>query len=246
VFGRPGAFFYAWIVCLSTLGALNSIIFSAGRLAQAAGQRHYLPAFLKLGSGMSTSSTSTRTTSVGIFTRARSLLSPEKDQNTPMQVPLNPSKPLIIFDYSLKFSRNAMLLNAGLAAMYIVLGSFRGLLSFKGNNIGRLLYNLRLADFCLSGMVEYIVYLTTISGLLLLRYREHYSDNVSPGVRIYLTPIFNPVIFCSIAALIVLRSTIAHLPQALMIVLLFGTSAVVYQSRWWKMISGVEVPSPAG
>lgn len=52
IFGKPGTIFYAWIVCLSCLGALNSIVFSTGRLTQAAGARHYLPAFLKSDAGL--------------------------------------------------------------------------------------------------------------------------------------------------------------------------------------------------
>ncbi|KAI9778098.1 MAG: hypothetical protein M1839_008402 [Geoglossum umbratile] len=46
VFGPGGALFYAWVVCLSCLGALNVKIFTAGRLTQAAVRRNYLPAFL--------------------------------------------------------------------------------------------------------------------------------------------------------------------------------------------------------
>jgi len=33
----------------------------------------------------------------------------------------------------LKFSRNAMVLNAAVAAIYVAIGSFRALLSFKGS-----------------------------------------------------------------------------------------------------------------
>jgi hypothetical protein len=139
-----------------------------------------------------------------------------------------------------------MLLNAGLASVYVVLGSFRGLLSFKGNHIGGYLYDLQLTDLCFPGMIEYIVYLATISGLLVLRYREQSSDNVSPSARMYRTPIVNPIIFCFIAALIILRSTIAHVLQALILVLAFGTSAIIYRSEWWRMISGVKLLSPAG
>jgi amino acid transporter len=51
VFGRPGALFYAWIVCLSCLGALNAQMFSTGRLTQAAGALNYLPAFLNAAAG---------------------------------------------------------------------------------------------------------------------------------------------------------------------------------------------------
>jgi hypothetical protein len=87
-------------------------------------------------------------------------------------------------------------------------------------------------------MVEYIIYLTTVSGLLLLRLRAR-SPNMEPASRVYLTPIFNPIIFCCVAALIVLRSAIAHLVQALVILFLFGASTLLYRSRWWKKVVGL-------
>ncbi|KAI9783532.1 MAG: hypothetical protein M1839_003702 [Geoglossum umbratile] len=46
ILGEPGAWFYALMVCLCSLGSLNALVFSASRLTQAAGARNYLPAFL--------------------------------------------------------------------------------------------------------------------------------------------------------------------------------------------------------
>lgn len=47
IIGRSGALFYTWVVCVCSLGSLNSIVFSTSRLTQAAGNRHYLPPFLR-------------------------------------------------------------------------------------------------------------------------------------------------------------------------------------------------------
>lgn len=83
VFGRPGAIFYACVVGLSCLGALNAIVFSAGRLTQAAGARQYLPAFLNAAADSSASETRDHrriSTSGG----SGSSLIRVKKQNTPL------------------------------------------------------------------------------------------------------------------------------------------------------------------
>jgi hypothetical protein len=49
VFGRLGVLFYTWVVCMCSLGSLNSNVFSTSRLTQAAGDRQYLPPFLQAG-----------------------------------------------------------------------------------------------------------------------------------------------------------------------------------------------------
>jgi hypothetical protein len=84
-------------------------------------------------------------------------------------------------------------------------------------------------------MVEYVVYLTTVSGVLVLRFRSRSADK-EPHSGLYRTSIFNPLIFCCVSALLVIRSAIAHMLQALIIILLFGTISLVYQSRWWQKL----------
>jgi hypothetical protein len=86
-------------------------------------------------------------------------------------------------------------------------------------------------------MVEYVVYLTTVFGVLLLRFRPLSADK-EPHNQLYLTPIFNPVVFCCVATLIVIRSAIAHVPQALIIILIFGTGSLVCRSSWWQKLVG--------
>jgi hypothetical protein len=87
-------------------------------------------------------------------------------------------------------------------------------------------------------MIEYVVYLTTVSGLLFLRFRPRPADK-DPLGRIYLTSISNPVAFCCVATLMVARSAIAHVIQALVIVLVLGTGSLVYQSSWWRSLVAV-------
>jgi hypothetical protein len=87
-------------------------------------------------------------------------------------------------------------------------------------------------------MVEYIVYLATASGVLVLRFRNPAADNdLRRGT--YLTPIFNPIAFSCVAGLIVIRSAIAHMLQGLTIVLIFGIGFLIYRSSWWRKLANV-------
>ena len=80
-------------------------------------------------------------------------------------------------------------------------------------------------------MVEYIIYLATAFGILVLRHQHPAADNdLHRGI--YLTPIFNPIAFSCVAALIVIRSAIAHILQGLTIVLIFGIGFLIYRSNW--------------
>ncbi|KAG8162059.1 hypothetical protein KVR01_007824 [Diaporthe batatas] len=107
--GTAGKIFYAWIVCLSCLGTLHAIVFSAGRLTQAAGSHSYVPQFL----GRSATPPLQRLRGL-CGERGRHRSSVDLDvtrQNIPA---------------------NAMLLNAALACIFVLTGTFRQLLTFKG------------------------------------------------------------------------------------------------------------------
>jgi len=91
-----------------------------------------------------------------------------------------------------------------------------------------------------TGMVEYIVYLATASGVLMLRFRHPSADN-DRRRGIYLAPIFNPIAFSCVATLIVIRSAIAHMLQGLTIVLIFGIGSLIYRSGWWRKLVNVSV-----
>jgi hypothetical protein len=88
-------------------------------------------------------------------------------------------------------------------------------------------------------MVEYIVYLATASGVLVLRLRYPAADDdLHRGI--YLAPIFNPIAFSCVAALIVIRSAIAHMLQGLTVVLIFGIGFLIYRSSWWRKLVNVK------
>ena len=89
-------------------------------------------------------------------------------------------------------------------------------------------------------MVEYLVYLTSVSGLLVLRF----AADRQPLSRVYHTSIINPIIFSCVAALIVVRSAIAHVVQALVIVVLLGACSILYRSRWWNKLASPSTTVP--
>ena len=136
-----------------------------------------------------------------------------------------------------------MALNAVVATVYVLTGSFRGLLTFKGETLRRSYWIVSArtsTNLWLVGMIEYVVYLATVSGLLLLRFRPRPADK-DPLGGVYKTSLFNPVVFCCVATLMVVRSAVAHVIQAFIIVLVLGTGSLVYRSRWWRSL--IAVPS---
>jgi amino acid transporter len=109
-----------------------------------------------------------------------------------------------------------MIFNAGIAIFFIVLGSFRELLNFKG-------------------MLEYLVFFTTVLGVFVLRFR---SANDGETYRAWT---LNPIIFSIISGAILLSSIVSHPWLALSIVLLVVTGTVLSRTSWWQNIShGVE------
>ncbi|KAH9907201.1 amino acid transporter [Xylariomycetidae sp. FL2044] len=106
VFGIVGRLFYTWVVCLSCLGTLNAIIFSAGRLTQAAGSRRFVPGLLNHNATPPLSKLAPH-----LPGRLRQSVEPHTPQNIPV---------------------NAMLFNAAVGCGFALIGSFRQLLIFKG------------------------------------------------------------------------------------------------------------------
>ncbi|KAI1379318.1 amino acid transporter [Hypoxylon crocopeplum] len=177
IFGIVGRLFYTWVVCLSCLGTLNAIVFSAGRLTQAASVRCFVPSFL--------------------------------DHNaTPPLARLTHHLPERLRTWSELHSRqnipvNAMLFNAAVACIFVLTGSFRQLLTFKG-------------------MMEYTLFLLTIFGLLVRNIRHSWS---SPAV-------YAPALFCTMAAIIIARAAFSHVMTAMFIATFFLLLSLVYRNLW--------------
>ena len=112
-----------------------------------------------------------------------------------------------------------MLLNALLATVYIIMGTFRSLLIFIG-------------------ITEYLVFIVTVLALFRLRIRPPPVAPASPpptikatAAAIYRVNTVNPVIFCVLSALLVGRGVVTEPAQGVALIVVFGVLWVVWQ---WK------------
>jgi len=113
-----------------------------------------------------------------------------------------------------------MLLNALLASVYIMMGTFRSLLTFIG-------------------ITEYLIFVVTVLALFRLRMYPPPSQPPSlyPTVKpsttvIYRTNTVNPVVFCILSALLVGRGVVTEPAQGAALILVFGILWVIW--RWKK------------
>ena len=184
VFGPIGALCLALIVGTSCFGALNAATFTSGRLVYVAGREGYLPAlFGNIGLGQ---------------TQNHPNLNRYQKKNFLSK----------IFGSGLFATPvNAMILNALMTALYIVLGEFRTLITFYG-------------------VAGYTFYFMTVLGLIVLRIREPNLE------RPYKTWITTPICFCCVSLFLVSRAVVAR-PWESMIVVAFVLSGVpVYLWRF--------------
>ncbi|KFY96055.1 hypothetical protein V498_02944 [Pseudogymnoascus sp. VKM F-4517 (FW-2822)] len=155
VFGTAGSLILSLIVSASCLGALNATAFTSGRLVYAAGKEGYLPSILgKVGVGSQAEQPSLSTL------RTRSWLSKK------LAGLFGDSETGLFFT-----PVNALLFNALVAVVYIIIGDFSTLLTFYG-------------------VAGYTFYFLTVLGLIVLRVREPHLE------RPYKTWISTPIIFC--------------------------------------------------
>ena len=119
-----------------------------------------------------------------------------------------------------------MLLNAALSSVYVLIGSSRSILVYKGQRQqNSRVYPLATndpADFVASiGMAEYITYFITVIGVFVLCLRLESRESEST-LGSYRTSTVNPVIFHCISPLIVGRSAVEHSMNIVAIVLFLG------------------------
>lgn len=101
---------------------------------------------------------------------------------------------------------NAIILTSTISVLYILLGSFRVLLTFNG-------------------LGEYTFFFLTVLGALLLRYRE-------PGLaRPYKPSVILPLVFALVSGFVVLRGAIFAPAQAATLLGLWGAGLALYATR---------------
>lgn len=173
VFGPIGSLVLALFVSGSCFGALNATTFTSGRLVYAAGKEGYLPALFG---------------NIGLGKNNRAIrLSATTKQGKMASWFADPDAGFFFTPIS------AMLLNAALTAVYIVIGSFDTLVTFYG-------------------VAGYTFYFQTVLGLIILRVREPDLE------RPYKTWITTPIIFCCVSLFLLSRAVFAEPVQTLLVV----------------------------
>lgn len=116
-----------------------------------------------------------------------------------------------------------MLLTALLTTFYIIMGTFRDLLTFIG-------------------IVEYFVFILVV--LSLFRLRQHPPSSTShsppsidlkPATTTYRTNTLNPVVFCVLSAFLVARGVLVEPKQGVAVVMMLG---VGWGAWLWKKREG--------
>lgn len=114
-----------------------------------------------------------------------------------------------------------MLLNAALTFVYVLIGSFRSSLVYKGQSMD---------------MTEYSTYFITVIGVFEPRFRPDSRESGST-LASYHTSNVTLIIFCCISLLIVGRSSVEHLVNIVAIVADIGGALLDYSSSWWRRIT---------
>lgn len=188
VFGPVGALILALFVSGSCFGALNATTFTSGRLVYAAGKEGYMPSIFG-------------TIGLGKSHRAIRLNS---SSTSPSKVPKRMAAWFADPDAGFFFTPiSAMLLNAAITAVYILIGSFDTLVTFYG-------------------VAGYTFYFQTVLGLIILRVREPDLE------RPYKTWITTPIIFCCVSLFLLSRAVFAEPVQTLLVVAFMAVGLIVW------------------
>ncbi|WYZ38682.1 hypothetical protein EsH8_III_000596 [Colletotrichum jinshuiense] len=194
VLGSWAGLLFCLVVSISAMGALNSNVFATAKLVVVASQRGYFPA---------------------VFANLH--CTHEKDEASFIDEYLSalprfvkgPIRGFLSWTQNRRWRRNVpvlpLLLNCALSVVYVVVGSFNGLVTFIG-------------------LAAYMIFFSSAVGLIILRQR----DNRAPAARVaeYKTWLINPVIFSAISGLLVVRGVISEPLQgaAILLVAVFGVA----------------------
>lgn len=199
VFGPIGSLILSLIVSASCLGALNATTFTSGRLVYAAGKEGFLPEIFG---------------HIGMPGAAAAAAGgPYHDPSNRFQRSKSPYSRWLLrligdSDGTLGFTPvNAMVANAALTAVYIIVGEFGTLVTFYG-------------------VAGYTFYFLTVLGLIVLRVREPHLE------RPYRTWISTPIIFCCVSLFLLSRAVFAKPGQTLIVIAFVAAGVPVW---FWKV-----------
>ncbi|MCJ1313510.1 hypothetical protein MMC25_007189 [Agyrium rufum] len=187
--GSSGGVMFALLVSASCLGSLNINIFITGRLTVASAQHGYIPRIFVMAQEEHTQHSKDLSNKF-LFSKLIQRLS----TSTAL---------LMRTRSSLDAPVKAMVFNSLLAAIFIVVGTFGGLVTFIG-------------------LAEYLFYFLTVLGGLTLRFTKPQL------VRPYQPNIIVPIIFCSVSSFLVIRGLIHSPAQGAVLVVLIGLGIVLH------------------
>lgn len=189
VFGPVGSLVLALVVSASCFSSLNAATFTTGRLIYVASKEGHLPSlFGRLGFWRDADSASNRLrTRSWAHKRLSRLIG---DENGIGFTPIN-----------------ALVLNASLTTVYILVGEFRTLITFYG-------------------VAGYTFYFLTVLGLIVLRVKEPTLE------RPYRTWISTPIIFCCVSLFLLSRAVFAEPKQTVIVVGFVVAGVLVY---FWRI-----------
>lgn len=183
VLGPLGTLLLTLAVSVSCFGALNATTFTSGRLVYAAGREGFIHSIF----GM----TGLRGIKNSRLKRTRSRFSRWfADDNGFFDTPIY-----------------AMLLNAVLTIIYIIVGDFTSLTTFYG-------------------ISSYLFYFLAVVGLIVLRVREPELE------RPYKCWLVTPIIFCCVSLFLLSRTIFARPLQALIVLAFLAAGLPLY---WWQI-----------
>lgn len=126
--------------------------------------------------------------------------------------------------------RLALLLNGMLTSLFILVGSFAGLLSLIGcTSLLLLLYNNVCGGTNLVlEMTKFFCYMMSVLGMFIIRRRAE----LHPIHSMYRTWVGNPVIFASVSGVLIVRGALSAPPLRGPLILLIGilALAILYRS----------------
>lgn len=190
VLGPLGSLLLALAVAGSCFGSLNATTFTAGRLVYSAGQEGYLPEIFG---------------TIGFSDSSQRMRLPRRGANSKKFTGMVADEQG--FFYTPIY---AMLLNATLTAIYIIIGDFTTLTTFYG-------------------VASYLFYFAAVVGLIVLRVTQPELE------RPYKCWITTPIIFCCVSLFLLSRAVFAKPLQALIVLVFIGVGFPLY---WWRMGSG--------
>ncbi|KAI0525653.1 amino acid/polyamine transporter I [Xylaria bambusicola] len=198
--GAWGGLIFTIVVAISAMGAVNANLFAVAKLCVAASQRAYFPPIL------ANLHCCAARDEEAYFRRALSW-------------PFRP--PVLLFvrlTRRLRWEHSvpvlALLLNAMLTSLFILVGSFTGLLT-------------------MIEMLKFFCYMMSVIGLIIMRRRaDEQMPNLShPTYRTYRTWVGNPIIFASVSGVLIIRGALSA-PLRAPVILSMGilVLAVFYRS----------------